>query len=184
MSTRGSLVRRFPAHAITLPLTVFDDPKFQHELAFRLSQFDSEVVQDKTPLGKSFRKPIVDFADTRHPGLMTEMLMATLAPLGSAVTAQQIVKRVGEDVLWNIRKRPWKRSPFWLMLRITIQSTLSVLLPAEQASVQYKNFLLLMLIELASESKRLDLAPDICQMIFTKIARRSSTLGQDIRFRT
>jgi len=99
ISAKGSLIRRFPAHAVSIPTSTFDHADFQLELAHRLGQLDVEVIQEMLPQSKKAGYQTGEFRDTAHPGLVTEMLMSILAPLGRAVKVRQIRKRIRDDVL-------------------------------------------------------------------------------------
>ena len=180
MAAQGSLVRHFPAHAISIPLTVFDDPKFQKELAMRLCQLDVEVIEEMMPESIKADKSTAEIRDTVHPGLVTEMLMATLAPLGIPITVCQISKRTRDDVLWKDCLIPWRRSPLWLAIRVAIQSTLAATLPCDQATIQYKDFMIFFLAHIGSMALSVDLSDELCHIISIKIARRTWKLGEDI----
>ncbi len=182
MEAKGSIIRRFPAHAIAIPVTTFNDPNFRRELSVRLSQLDAEVIDEMVPRSQKEGSKTGEVRDTACPGLVTEMLMAILAPLGRPVTIRCVRKRIRDDVLWNNCVTPWRRSPFWLCLRVALQTTLTTALPADQASLQYKNFLIFVLTEItsrASTSKISKIPGDVCHIMVAKIARRVSKLGQE-----
>lgn len=179
----GRLVRRFPAHGISIPLTVFEDQKFQQELAFRLSQLGTETVQEMMPQSKKAGKETGEVRDTVHPGLVTEWLMTTLAPLGKAVTVHQITKRTRDDVLWDNCLLPWRRSPMWLSIRVAVQTTLLASLHDGQPMIEYKSFMIFLLTEIASKASEASLPNDICHVVVTKIARRASKMGKDLPMR-
>ena len=180
IACHGSLIRRFPAHAVSLPFTVFRDSKFQRELALRLSQLDAEMIPEMIPQSMKAGKSNDEVRDTVHPGLVTVMLMAMLAPLGTAVKVHQISKRIRDDVLWDNCMYPWRRSSLWLSIRVALQSTLSAMLSREHSTIEYKNFLILVLVEIGSKALTLDIPDDICRVIVAKIARRASKLGKDL----
>ncbi len=59
--------------------------------------------------------------DTTHPGMITEFFEGFLAAVGSHVEVSSLSKNTREDVLWDNAKSPWRRSPLWLLLRVSLQ---------------------------------------------------------------
>ena len=177
ISSQGSLTRLFPAHAVSIPSSVFDHVNFQQELAYRLGQLDTEVIQEMMPQGKKAGFTTGEVRDTVHPGLVTELLMSILAPLGTPVKVRQIRKRIRDDVVWHDCLLPFRRSPLWLVTRVAIQTTLAELLPAQYCTTEYKNFMIFLLADIAAMAGIAKLPNDICHVIVTKIARRASRLG-------
>ena len=178
MASDGALTRRFPAHAVSVPLEVFEDQKFQSELADNLCRLDVEQVEEMIPKRQKAGRGMVQIRDSPNPHLVTEMLMAILASLGTPVNVQQIQKRTRDDALLETRTLlPWRRSSLWLALRVTIQSSLVRMLPHAEATVEYKNFMIFLLAEIASEASTAALPGDVCHVIVAKIARRASKLG-------
>ena len=180
LAAKGALTRRFPAHAVSVPLKVFDDPKFQHELADKLSKLDVEEIQEMMPQSHKAGKKMGEIRDTTDPSLVTEMLMAILASLGEPSICQQIQKRTRDDVLWNNCLSPWRRSALWLAIRVAIQTTLTNALGSEEGSSEYKNFMVFLITEIASQASVAKLPEDLCQVVITKVARRASKLGSKI----
>lgn len=179
MACKGALTRCFPAHAVSIPVEVFDDENFQRELADKICRLDVEHVEEMMPNSQKAGRSNVEIRDTTDPSLVTEMLMAILASLGRPVNVQQIQKRTRDDVLWDNSLLPWRRSPFWLALRVTIQSTLAGTLPINEATAEYKNFMIFFLTEIASQASTSNLPDEMCHVILTKIARRAAKLGSD-----
>lgn len=62
------------------------------------------------------------------------MLMTLLETLGARVGPPQLRKRI-HDVYWNDAERPWRRSAFWLVLRVRIQRILCIKSSAESGRV-------------------------------------------------
>ena len=176
MACKGALIRCFPAHAVSIPFEVFDDEGFQQQLADKICRLDVENVEEM--MHKSWAPGSnAKIIDTTDPSLVTEMLMAILAALGTPVQVQQIQKRTRDDVLGNNCLLPWRRSPLWLALRVTIQSTLAGILPSREATIEYKNFMIYFITGIASQSPASKLPDEMCQVILAKIARRSSKLS-------
>ena len=179
MACNGALIRSFPAHAVSIPFEVFDDEGFQQQLGDKICRLDVENVEETMHKSHKTRVSNTQIRDTANPRLVTEMLMAILAALGTPVQVQQIQKRTRDDVLGNKCLLPWRRSPLWLALRVTIQSTLASILSNKEATVEYKNFMIYFITEIASQSHNLELPDEMCHVILGKIARRSSKLGSE-----
>lgn len=180
MSAKGSLIRRFPAHAVSIPATTFDRPKFQLELALRLAQLDVEVIEEFLPQSSKAGYQKGEVRDTANPSLVTEMIISILTTLGEAVKVRHTRKRVRDDVPWQDCLIPWRRSPVWLMIRVAIQTTLVELLPVGHSTTEYKNFMLFFLTDLAARAPAAALPDDLCHVISAKIARRCSKLCSEL----
>lgn len=180
MAAKGALTRRFPAHAVSVPLSVFYDREFQHELANKLSKLDVEEIQEMMPQSHKAGKKMGEIRDTTDPSLVTEMLMAILASLGEPIVCQQIEKRTRDDVLWDNCLSPWRRSALWLAIRVALQTTLTNALGSEEGRSEYKNFMVFLITGIASQASAAKLPDDLCHVIVAKVARRTSKLGSKI----
>ena len=179
MECKGSLVRTFPAQARAVHVSIFDDPRFRNELAAALSKLDMEVVDEMMPQSQKAGSTMAEIRDTAHPGLVSDMLMAILASVGQSVQAQQLSKRTRDDVLWSDTLLPWRRSPLWLAIRVTIQITLYRLLLAKEGYIQYKNFMVCLMSKIASIARLEHKPADTCHVILAKIAHRVHKLDED-----
>ena len=177
MEAKGALTRQFPAHAVSLSLRVFQDQKFQHELADKLSKLDTEEIQEMMPQSNKADKRMGEVRDTPNPSLITEMLMAILASLGKPIVSRQIQKRTRDDVLWNDSLLPWRRSALWLTLRVTLQRTFIYVLGSVEGTIHYKNFMISLITEIVSRASTVGLPDDLSHVIVAKVARRASKLG-------
>lgn len=112
-----------------------------------------------------------------HPGLVTEMLMSMLAPLGHSVKVRQVRKRTRDDVLWKQVDLPWRRSALWLSVRVALQMALLSLMPNKVSRTAYKNFMIFFLTKIASLVADAHFPSDLLQVIKVKLARRVFKLG-------
>ena len=179
IGAQGNIVRHLPSHGISLPSTVFSKSEFMRELASRLIQLDSEVVREMTPQTYAAKSGSL-MIDTADPHLVTEMLMATLASFGRPLTVSQICKRIRDDVVSNGISTPWRRSTLWLTVRVAIQTTLMSQLSLEQSRIEYKNFTIFFLAEVATKSGPAKTCSDLAQVLITKIARRAYKMGDNL----
>ena len=178
MGCKGSLVRTFPAQARAVHVSIFDDPRFRNELAATLSKLDMEVIDEMMPQSRKAGSTMAETRDTAHPGLVSDMLMAILASVGQSVQAQQLSKRTRDDVLWSDTLLPWRRSPLWLAIRVTIQMTLYRMLLAKEGHIQYKNYMVWLMSTIATKARLEQKPADTCHVILAKIARRVHKLDE------
>ena len=182
MGGAASLLRTFPAHAVAIPLSTFQDPRFRQELASNLEKLDAEVIDEVSPSTKKAGSKVTEVRDTAHPRLVTEMFMAILAAVGAPIKVRQVQKRTRDDVLWNECLLPWRRSALWLTVRVAIQTTLMHMLPNDKfrATILYKNFMAFIMTEIASLACAASLPKDVCLVINAKVARRIFKLGAHV----
>ncbi|KAH6696400.1 hypothetical protein BKA61DRAFT_498041 [Leptodontidium sp. MPI-SDFR-AT-0119] len=68
------------------------------------------------------------------------MLTGILRGIGQPVDAARIHKRTCDDVLWNNVLKPWRQSPLWLLLRVTLKTSLRT--EANGRHKRYKSFMI------------------------------------------
>ncbi|KAL8885570.1 MAG: hypothetical protein Q9215_006588 [Flavoplaca cf. flavocitrina] len=178
---KGSLRRTFPAHAVAIPLKIATNGTFCCEFFTILRKLDIEVVHEMMAKSRKAGQDWSELRDTCHPGLISELLMATLAAIGTPLETLQIQKRIRDDVVWGHTKLPWRRSTLWLTLRVSIHTSLARSMEPAQAHVQFKNFTLYFLTHLLNLAVSQSLAPDVCKCLQMKIARRAFKLGTAIQ---
>ncbi|SMY26080.1 unnamed protein product [Zymoseptoria tritici ST99CH_1A5] len=126
MSTAGRLVRAFPGCAVSVKTDVFRDPDFQITLANTLAKMSIQPVPGMQPQSRKDGEKHDEARDTTHPGIVTELLLAGfLRSVGTAASVVPILKHTRDDVLWKKAEGPWRRSPIWLLIRVTMQLALS-----------------------------------------------------------
>ncbi|KAJ8586503.1 hypothetical protein M405DRAFT_864515 [Rhizopogon salebrosus TDB-379] len=114
MGAKGKLICSYPGPAIAVPnMIVDDDPTFPPELANFLVHMDQDVLDAAATTIKA-KSTVLEERDTAHPRYITELLTGILRGLGSIADVPRIRKRIGDDVLWDSAKLPWRRSPLWL----------------------------------------------------------------------
>ncbi|KAH9903539.1 hypothetical protein F4778DRAFT_790586 [Xylariomycetidae sp. FL2044] len=144
LASQGSLLWDFPGRAVEIPLTIFFGPSFQQSLSEFLEKANSEPLERFAARITKAGVSVAESRDTPSPGLIVEMLMPLLEALGCSVNTSRIRKRVRDDV--NIRNAqvPWRRLPFWLVLRVGIQRRLQ-LKDKDIGRACYKTLMIVML---------------------------------------
>ncbi|KAG1816740.1 uncharacterized protein BJ212DRAFT_1480599 [Suillus subaureus] len=168
MGAKGKLICSYPGPAITVPDTNIDNATFPAELANFLVHMDEDVLDAAATRTKA-KSTILEERDTTHPRYITELLTGILRGLGSIADVPRIRKRIGDDVLWDSAKLPWRRSPLWLVTRVALQTTLE---RSALGRTTYKSFILFFMARLTTIALDHDLSNDILHFMSAKIARR------------
>ena len=176
MNSRTCLRRKFPGHAIQLPYKTFHNPKFSNEFASFLQRLDMEQVDEVMPKSRKGNSEVVETRESSHPRLVTELLMAILAPYGQPIKVCNIEKRTRDDVCLNNARLPWRRSSVWITLKIAIQLAL-VNAGLDDSHLQYKNFMIFAIAEISRLGRLKRLPLDLLFVINAKAARRASKLA-------
>ncbi|KAG1750324.1 uncharacterized protein EDB91DRAFT_1234945 [Suillus paluster] len=173
MSAKGKLICSYPGPAITVPDTIIHNATFPAELANFLTRMDRDVL-DAAATREKAGSTVAEERDTAHPRYITELLTGILRGLGSVADVPRIRKRIGDDVLWDSAKLPWRRSPLWLVIRVALQTTLE---RCALGRTTYKSFILFSMARLTTLSLDCDLPNDTLHFMSAKIARRLFKLG-------
>jgi len=117
---------------------------------------------------------IHEYRDTANPTMISSMLMAVLEESGRRIPTQKLRKRVRDDVCWQARK-PWRRSPYWLALRVSISRYLLLTLGEELGRFEYKFLLCTCLASLLRDTQN---SLDVHEVNFlkAKLCRRFAKL--------
>ena len=183
--TPEPLICSYPGSAVETPNDVFDDRKFQSELAnflFRPNAVDSDLPlplptdpQYINALVNDVLQSIGRTADvppvTKRTAALTNIWRG-----GHTADGSRIIKRVRDHVGWSSAldvKHVWRRSPLWLLIRVAIQMTVNRSL--ERAS--YKRFVLFFTCTLAGAKGNKRLSSDLLHLMSSQIFRRLSKLG-------
>ncbi len=169
MSTIGRLLCSYPGPAIRVPTDMFMDKCFLQALSSFLVRMDVDRL-DSAPTTSKGGSAVVEVRETVHPRYISELLMGILGGCGQPADVDRITKRIGEEVLWDNALKPWRRSPLWLTLRVSLHTSL-------RASNLYKPFMLFFHAHLLRCCVRADFPSELLYAMRTKMARRLSKLG-------
>ncbi|KAG1761304.1 hypothetical protein EDD22DRAFT_985840 [Suillus occidentalis] len=172
MGAKGKLICSYPGPAITVPDTNIG-ATFSAELANFLVHMDQDVLDAAATRTKA-KSTVREERDTTHPRYITELLTGILRGLGSIADVPRIRKRIGDDVLWDSAKLPWRRSPLWLVIRVALQTTLE---RSALGRTTYKSFMLFFMARLTTRALDQKLSNDILHFMSAKMARRLFKLG-------
>ncbi|KAK7420613.1 hypothetical protein QQZ08_010305 [Neonectria magnoliae] len=183
LKAEHALTWDFPSRAVTVPLSDFSNESFLGNLSRFLEQASSQAF-DRFAARASKRgrgRSVVEIRDCPSPALISEMLMSLLEGLGSPVHVRRLRKRVRDDVVLDASEIPWRRSPYWLVLRVTLGRILSALLEdAHEAMgrVYYKFIMCAVLANLLRDCVG-KLHPEMTLMLQAKLCRRLAKLESE-----
>ncbi|KAF7513903.1 hypothetical protein GJ744_006517 [Endocarpon pusillum] len=107
------------------------------------------------------------------------MLMTMLEANGHRVFPTLLRKHVRDDVCWTDgAERPWRRCPYWLVLRVGLERHLCRLHGGEAGKAHYKFLLCLALAGLVEDALE-HLSPEILALLNAKLTRRIVKLEVD-----
>lgn len=153
LAAENALQWDFPGCAVAIPYSIFENTSFQHELATFLEQASTESVKRfaaRTTKAGSFA---FESRDTVDPSLITQMLMTLLEVSGHRIYPQLLRKRVRDDVSWTDGAvDPWRRCPYWLVIRVGLQRHLCTSHGDEAGRAHYKFLLCIALARLIEDA--------------------------------
>ncbi|CAG7991695.1 unnamed protein product [Penicillium nalgiovense] len=141
-TTVGRLVCIFPGPGIALDLASFNESGLWETVAQTLSRMSYQPAANTKLKAKKAQQKHDEDRDTTNPKMVTELLMATLRPLSTDVSAVQIQKNTREEVIWRDSRSPWRRSALWLLMRVTLQLVFRRLSDEARLDDLYKQFMI------------------------------------------
>ncbi|EEP77435.1 predicted protein [Uncinocarpus reesii 1704] len=195
LASENALLWDFPGEAIAIPYAKFANAGFQESLASFLEQASTESIKRFAARAAKAGSSLAEYRDTVDPSIISQMLMTLLEANGVRVFPTLLRKRVRDDVCWAVgAEKPWRRSAFWLVVRIGIERYLcsacgdavKVVLSegkeggcnGEKGRAHYKFLLCALLSDLLQDSLG-HIAPELLELLKRKLARRLSKLQTD-----
>ena len=156
----------------------YEDESFLQSLANFLEKASAEYLSCFAAQIKKAGISLAEIRNTTSPILINEMLMALLEGLGSVSSVPLLRKRVRDDVSIRNAEMPWRRLPFWLVLRVAMQRRLIMTLGQEAGHSCYKLLVATMLADLLEDVAG-QLSPDLTMLLKAKLCRRLAKLEKD-----
>ncbi|KIJ64287.1 hypothetical protein HYDPIDRAFT_90985 [Hydnomerulius pinastri MD-312] len=176
MGASGKLLCSYPGPAIAVPNGVFDDGVFRSELAAFLAHMNEDIL-DSAATSRKAGSTVVEERDTTHPRYITELLTGILRGVGRPADVNRISKRIGDDVVWNNAKLPWRRSSLWLVARVALQTSLERTILGRDT---YKVFMIFFMYQLTQQALEQDLPSELLHFMSSKLSRRLMKLGSSV----
>ena len=120
-STRGRLIRTFPALAVGVNAALLQQEDFASTIANTLTTMSHQIVPGMQPQTKKAGASHDEDRDSTRPAIVSELFFGMLRGIGSTYQTSSLSKNTREEVLWKQARRPWRRSPMWLLIRVTLQ---------------------------------------------------------------
>ncbi|KAB5582293.1 hypothetical protein GE09DRAFT_1197755 [Coniochaeta sp. 2T2.1] len=184
LEAKSALQWDFPGAAVAVPYTTCIDHDFLSSLCLFLEQASAESIKDFAAHTTKAGMTIVEDRDTKDPRLISSMFVAVLEANGRLIRPPPLRKRVRDDVLWRNAAVPWRRLPFWLILRVAIQRHLLRSLSIDerdtsQARMEYKVFVCVLLSKLL-DVVRFITTPDRLSHMKAKLCRRLAKIDVEM----
>ncbi|KAI1855789.1 hypothetical protein JX265_012234 [Neoarthrinium moseri] len=168
----------FPGRSARIPFSEFADEGFQESLSGFLEQASMESLPFLQASTKKAGVSVVEVRDTTDPALITQMLLPLLEALGCHFDAPLLRKSIRDDVNINNAELPWRRLPFWLVLRVASQRQLSLELGNQQGRFAYKCLMGILFSSLLEKCTD-HLEPELVATLRAKLCRRMAKLEAD-----
>ncbi|KAH9170112.1 hypothetical protein EDB89DRAFT_2114928 [Lactarius sanguifluus] len=167
MSTNGKLLCSYPGPAVQISSDIFSKECFLQEVASFLIQMDVDVLDSTATVVKA-GSTVREVRESPHPRYISELLVGILRGFGQPASVERITKRIGDEVLWKSAYKPWRRSPLWLIIRVTLQTSLD--------HDVYKAFILFFHAHLLQICVQRRFPSEMLHLMRVKMARRLSKL--------
>jgi hypothetical protein len=176
LECKGALQWSFPGSAVSIPISVFENESFKDELVTFLEKASIESIKRFAAHTKKAGSMAFEPRDTVEPTLITQMLTSLLEANGNRTFPPLLKKRVRDDVSWDHSgPKPWRRSPFWLVLRVAVHRYLCNSLGGEVGRIYYKFIICVLLFNLLKDCLPL-LDLELSFFLNVKVCRRLAKL--------
>ncbi|OAQ70003.1 hypothetical protein VFPPC_02542 [Pochonia chlamydosporia 170] len=172
LSSRGRIVRQFPECAARVLKKVSNDCDFLDFFSQTLETMSWQGTENTTATKDRLVARMVNAAqDVPSPTAVTELLYIRLAMEGTPLNGGKILKHTREEVICASGSDvPWRRSPFWLFLRVVSQ--LSLKKPSDEKQSLFKKLMVFFIAQILDMACHYDCASDTIYCIFQKLCRR------------
>lgn len=173
-AAKGRLIRLFPATATQVSHGTLAQGDFRASISSTIAKMSHQIVAGIRPKVKKASQFHVEERDTTSPELVTQLLQSMLLGFGANASLQRIRKNTREEVCWQSRYLPWRRSPTWLLARVTLQLTFHRM--DSLGPETYKKFIVYFLAHVLDAASATDFASDALHVMSSKITRRLAKL--------
>ena len=175
LASESALQWDFPGQAMAIPYKTFQEDDFQQSLAAFLEQSSFETIKHFAAVAVKACATLSEVRDTPNPTLITGALMAILEVHGASHNTLLVRKRVRDTVSFNDAHKPWRRSAFYLVLRVAMQRHLYNLLGQDKGRLYFKTTMCLFLSKLLDDGLRV-VPHDVSHFLAQKLANRLAKL--------
>ncbi|KAK5188622.1 hypothetical protein LTR92_011357 [Exophiala xenobiotica] len=119
--------------------------------------------------------------DSTHPKMVTELFVGFLSAIGEAVKVTPLFKDTREEVMWSDALLPWRRSPLWMLLRVSMQLVFSRWQDIHELLAEYyKTFIVFLMGEVLQLSLGHNIPSDLLYAMNAKLGRRLLKLDPSV----
>ncbi|KAK3390606.1 hypothetical protein B0H63DRAFT_557555 [Podospora didyma] len=161
-----------------IPLATFSDPSFTETLATFLEQASTEALDRFAARSRKAGASIPEARDSVNPALISQMFLPLLEAIGSSVQVPMLRKRIRDNVNLDKAELPWRRLPYWLVLRVAVQRHLYLALGNNKGRAYYKFLIYALLSQLLTDCAG-ELAPKMTILLRSKLCRRLAKLEME-----
>ncbi|KAF8861161.1 hypothetical protein BDZ45DRAFT_618648 [Acephala macrosclerotiorum] len=181
MGCKGRLKRRFPDASVALHDRHIKDGRFRKpfiELLVKLDREQSPKHQTRleTAIYDNTDATSGEEIDTTDPQLVTGMVMAMLWGIGRIIDSLRICKHSREEVLLYDGLLPWRRSPLWLLIRVSLQLTMErlgeIFVANNKPGSLYKDLMAFLMSYILRNATYRGIPHDLLFAMTAKISRR------------
>ncbi|KAJ6785676.1 hypothetical protein PWT90_00969 [Aphanocladium album] len=171
-STRGRLVRRFPANAVEVSLKDFETEAFRGFLVKTLTKMSHQGLgAKKQNLDKEKQEQEhVGVRETTDPKIVTELFTSMLRGCGKEIAVGGICKHTKDDIVTKTGRLPWRRSSLWLLIRVALHLSLMRLSGDDSTYKEFMAFLMAEALQAANHQPKIP--SNTLHFMSTKISRR------------
>lgn len=178
LRAQNALEWEFPRQCTEISIDIFQAESFQSNLAQFLEQASSEKLQCCVAHTTKASVPVIESRGTTNPALIFQNLMPMLEALGGYAETVKLRKRVRDDVNIEDAELPWRRSPFWLLLRVATHRQLQRQLGNEDGRAYYKMVVNMVLAGFLADCTH-KISPELSFQVCDKLTRRLAKLQRD-----
>ena len=168
----------FPGYAVSIPPAVHRDQSFQINFSAFVEQASIESVKQFSAVTYKAAAPLPEIRDTTDPTLISGLLMTILEGSGKRYPAILIRKRVRDTVCFDPARKPWRRSPFYLSMRVTLQRHLYKVMGEQTGRIYYKAVMVMFLSQLLTDCRG-SIPAEASFFLLQKVAHRISKIEQE-----
>ncbi|KAI0818346.1 hypothetical protein GGR55DRAFT_694556 [Xylaria sp. FL0064] len=184
MATTGRLRRSFPGTSVLINESEFKQLEFQEAITQTLSNMSKHPVKAMQPEVKKAGNRVYEDRDTNHPGMVSEVFNGFLRSMGEPVKCPTILKNTRDEVLWHDTRSPWRRSPLWLFVRVSLQLGFQRKTTSAEADFVYKEAMIFILRHVLKLAMEQSFSSEAISSINAKLNRRLLKIGSAMDLET
>jgi len=164
VGTAGRLLVSYPGPAFDVPWSAIRDSTFLARFSQFVGEMKRQTVFAALATSTKANEVVAEERESAHPKFITEMLSGILRAVGKVADVERFIKRVGDEVMWDNALIPWRRSPLWLVVRVSLQLTLG--------REEFKEFMVYFMARILGHAARSDIKGHLLFVMNSKLSRR------------